>query len=156
MGAPTASPTRPAPWPSASGGCSADEICADHEELARELALFDEVADEADDAAATSFRKDVDRAYGLLTDRLLPHVHAEQDFRTRLAVHDHRHVRDEEDHGEIERLTARLAVLRSQLVMHDERRTRRELRHVLYELHALTGMHFYDELGRQRAAAGGR
>lgn len=155
MGAPTEAPPRHDPG-SAPGGCRADELCAEHTELARQLGVFDAVADEADEASATSLRRDVDRVYRSLTDRLLPHLHAERDLHTRLAIRDHRHVRDEEDHGEIERLAARLAVLRSQLVIGDDRRTRRDLRHVLYELHALTRLHFTDELERLRTVAGGR
>lgn len=155
MGAPTEAPPRHDPG-TAPGGCRADELCAEHTKLVCQLALFDAVADEVEEVDAASLRKDVDRAYALLTDRLLPHIHAEHDLHTRLAIHDHRRVRDEDDHGEIERLSARVAVLRSKLVG-DDPRARRDIRHVMYELHALTRLHFTDELERQGvAAAGGR
>ncbi len=151
MGAPTEAPPR-----HEHSGCLADELCAEHTELAGQITLFDAVADEVEEADVTSLRKDVDRAYLLLTDRLLPHILAEHDLHTRLALHDHRRVRDEEDHGEIARLSARVAVLRSALIIGDDRRARRDIRHVMYELHALTRLHFTDELERQSVATGGR
>ncbi len=146
MSAPTTSPTSQRHRPAVDGKCLADELGAEHKELARQLSLFDAVADEADVAPAAALRKDVDHAYGLLTKRFLPHAQAEHDLRTRLAVRDHRRVRDEEDHGEVERLAGRLSVLRSQLTRGDDRSARREIRHILYELHALTRLHFADEL----------
>lgn len=156
MGAPKASPTLDRQRPAVHGKCLADELCAEHKELAQQLSLFDAVANEVGAAPAPALRRDVDRAYELLTQRLLPHAQAEHDLRTRLAVHDHRRVRDEEDHGEVERLAGRLSVLRSQLTRGDDRSARREIRHILYELHALTRLHFADELLTPSARAEGR
>ena len=124
-----------------------DELCAEHKQLAQQLELLDSVADEVDSVPLDTLRKDVDRAYGLVTQRVLPHTRAEHALRTRLAAHDHRRVGAEEDHGEIRRLARVLAGLRSQLgKKEDVARAPRQIRHVLYELHALTRLHFADEL----------
>ncbi len=128
------------------GRCLADELSAEHKDLARQLSLFDTVADEVEAASADTLRRDVDLAYGLVADRVLPHAHAEHELHTRLAGRDHRRVREAEDHREVERLAARLAALRVELRKRDDKAARREIRHLLYELHALTRLHFADEL----------
>lgn len=146
MGSSTASRTPPKTASRARAGCLADDLCAEHKALARQLSLFDAVAEKTEAASTTTLRRDVDRAYVLLAERFLPHAHAEHGLRTRLATRDHRHIREAEDHGEIERLTARLSTLRDELRSADDEAARREIRHLLYELHALTRLHFADEL----------
>ncbi|MDE3112331.1 MAG: hypothetical protein KGN00_01305 [Chloroflexota bacterium] len=141
----TSTTTRPAAA-RARGGCLSDELCAEHKELARQLELFDAVAEKTEAASTTVLRREVDRAYVLLSERLLPHARAEHELRTRLASRDHRHIREAEDRREVERLTARLAERRAALARIGDAATRREIRHLLYEIHALTRLHFADEL----------
>ena len=136
--------------------CLRDELSAEHKALAQALQLLDSVADEVDSVPHGTLRKDVDRVYGLVTQRVLPHARAEHDLRTRLAVHDHQRVGVEEDRLEIGRLARRLARLRSQLARGDASHAPRQIRHVLYELHALTRLHFADELVGSPADREGR
>ncbi|MBU6423180.1 MAG: hypothetical protein KGQ88_03995 [Chloroflexi bacterium] len=135
------------------GGCLSDDLCAEHKELAAQLELFDAVAEKTEGASGVVLRREVDRAYALLSERLLPHARAEHDLRTRLATRDHRHIREAEDRREVERLTSRLADLRASLPRGADKVARREIRHLLYELHALTRLHFADELSRPGAGS---
>ncbi len=145
-GRPTGAQRTHSPAVPGRGRCLSDDLCAEHKELAWQLELFDAVAEKTEGAPTPVLRREVDRAYVLLRERLLPHALAEHDLRTRLAARDHRHIREAEGRREIERLTARLGELRSTLTTGSDKALRREIRHLLYELHALTRLHFADEL----------
>lgn len=132
--------------------CLSDEICAEHGELAREIGMFDLVADEVGKVPLEKLRTDVDRVYGLLTQRVIPHMRAEHELRTRLAVRDHVRIGPEEDHGEIGNLARQLSRLRSHIAKGDAGDAPAGARHILYELHALTRLHFADELLDRPAA----
>jgi len=127
--------------------CLSDRLAAEHRELARELGLFLRVGDEADEAPRAAFLRDVDRVSGWLTQRVIPHIHAEHELRARLAVRDHRPVAEHEGHAAIAELARRLAELRTRLKKSDDHHVRAEVRRVLDELYALTRLHFEDEVG---------
>jgi hypothetical protein len=124
----------------------ADCLCEEHHALAAQLVLLDQVADEIGRVNGDTLRRDVDRAYDLVAHKVLPHEKAERILRARLAAHDCRDIEVDEDSGEARRLVARLAGLKVNLARSDTDRTRAEVRHTLYELHALTRLHFVDEL----------
>ncbi len=125
---------------------SAECICDEHRSLATQLGLLDEVADEIGNVSIDVLRRDVDRVYDLIARKILPHEKAERVLRDRLAERDRRHIDADTDHGEARRLVARLAGLKLSLARGDSGGAPAEIRHALYELHALTRLHFADEL----------
>lgn len=138
----------------------AECLCDEHRALATQLAMLDEVADEVGTVSVDVLRRDVDRVYDLVARRVLPHVKAERVIRARLAERDCRHVEVDHDSSEARRLVARLAGLKVSLARGGSARAPAEIRHALYELHALTRLHFADELraceDARRASSGAR
>jgi len=124
----------------------ADALCAEHRLLATQLELLDEVADEVDTATAEHLRRDVDRAYDLLARKVLPHEKAELSLRTRLATRDAKPLEVDHDHEETCRLVARIGALKARLARGDTAEAPAEIRQALYELHALTRLHFADQV----------
>lgn len=132
----------------------ADCLCEEHRALARELVLLDEAADEVGTAELDTLRSDVDRAYDLVARKVLPHVKAEHDLRRRFQVRDCQPTEVDDADRETRQLVARLGALKSRLAAGDTERTPAEIRHVLYELHGLTRLHFADQAVRPRHAVG--
>jgi len=132
-----------------------DCLYEEHKALAREVVLLRTVADAIATAPHDRLLADIDRAFVLLTQRIAGHVRAERDQRTRLAHRDHYRVEPEVDRREVDRLTRQLGALKVRLARGDTDNTLEEIRRVLYELHALTRLHFADELVEMVSGAPG-
>lgn len=123
-----------------------DCLCDEHRELALRLSLLDEVAEKVDHVSAAELLRDVYRVYDLVAHEIVPHMRAEEMLLMRLAERDRRHVHADRESTEMRDLIARLAGLKTSLSRGDVTHAPAEIRHVLFELHALTRLHFADEL----------
>jgi len=124
----------------------------EHRALAQEVALLKAVADTIAGRSPEHAIDDADRVL-ILLERVASHARAERELRFRLAYRDCRPVAAEFDRVEVERLTRRLGAPTARLARGDAETALEEIRGLLYELHALTRLHFADELGD--AADGG-
>ena len=132
----------PAPRPADT---PAECLCDEHHALAGELPLLDQVADEIGAVSADALLGDVYRVYDLVAKRVIPHMAAERVLHARLAERDRRHLDVDHEIAETRELVGRLAGLKTSLARGD-RGAPGDIRHVLYALHALTRLHFADEL----------
>ena len=123
-----------------------DCLSEEHKALAKEVILLRVVADAIATAPHDRLLTDIDRAFVLLASRIAPHASAERDLRTRRAHRDHCRVDPEVDRLEADRLTRQLGALKARLARGDTDTTLEEIRRLLYELHALTRLHFADVL----------
>lgn len=122
------------------------DLSEEHKALAKEIILLRVVADAIATTPPDRLLTDLDRAFVLLAQRIAPHARAERDQRTRLAHRDHCRVDREVDRLEADRLTQQLGALKVRLARGDTDSTLEEIRRLLYELHALTRLHFADEM----------
>lgn len=118
---------------------------SEHRALAKEVVLLKTVADAIAGHAPEQALDHLDRALALL-DRVASHARAEHERRFRLAYRDCRPVAAEFDRVEADRLTQRLGARKAGLARGDAGSAIEEIRRLLYELHALTRLHFADEL----------
>jgi len=117
----------------------------EHRALAQEVVLLKTLANSIASSAPQYALHDVDRAL-ILLERVASHARVEHEFRFRLAYHDHQRVATEFDRVEADRLSQRLGALKAHLATGDAETAPEEIRPLLYELHALTRLHFADEL----------
>ena len=117
----------------------------EHRGLAKEVVLLRTVADTIAGSSPEHALDHVDRAL-ILLERVASHARAEHKSRIRLAFRDCRPVATEFDRVEVDRLTRRLGALRASLARGDAETALEEIWRLLYELHALTRLHFADEL----------
>ncbi len=137
---------------SAVGSAAVERISVtEHRALAKEVVLLKTLADTIADSSPEHAIERVDRALMLL-ERVASHARAEHELRFRLAYRDHRPVAVGSDRVEADRLTQRLGALKAGRARGEAETTLEEIRCLLYELHALTRLHFADELV---GAAGG-
>lgn len=120
---------------------SVNEHCA----LAQEVVLLKTVANTIARSSPQHALDDVDRAL-ILLERVASHARVEHELRFRLDYRDHVSVATEFDRVEADRLTRRLAALKARLARGDAETALEGIRCLLYELHALTRLHFADEL----------
>ncbi len=124
----------------------------EHRALAKDVVLLKSVADTIAGHSLEHALHHLDRALTLL-ERVASHARAERERRFRLAYRDCRPIAAEFDRLEADRLTRRLGALRANLASGDAGPAVEQVRRLLYELHALTRLHFADELAG--AADGG-
>lgn len=124
----------------------------EHHALAQEVVLLKTLANTIASSSPQHALDDVDRAL-ILLERVASHARLEHERRFRLAYRDHVSVATEFDRVEADRLTRRLGALKASLARGDAETALEEIRPLLYELHALTRLHFADELAD--AAVGG-
>ncbi len=117
----------------------------EHRALAKEVALLRTVADTIAGHRLEHALDHLDRAL-ILLERVASHARAERERRFRLAYRDCRPVAAEFDRVEADRLTQRLGARKASLARGDAGTAIEEIRRLLYELHALTRLHFADEL----------
>lgn len=97
-----------------------------------------------------TLRSEFDRADDLLAENVLPHLRTADDLQSDLVRHDYAHVAAHPDHDEAERLTSKLGGLRARVTRGETEDAPREIRRILYELHALTRPHFAAERQQKR------
>lgn len=122
----------------------------EHRELFPHVEQLRLAADEVGEVSPEATRRAVNEAYAFLTEHLLPHALAEEAAlypvvgRAMGALEATATMR--RDHAEIGRLTEELGALRARLAAgaFDEA-LQRELRRMLYGLHALVALHFAKE-----------
>mgnify|MGYP001579244033 FL=1 len=117
----------------------------EHRTLAKEVVLLKTVADSIAGHSPEHALDRVDHALTLL-ERVASHARAEHERRFRRASRDCRPVAAEFDRVEADRLTQRLGARKAGLARGDAGTALEESRRLLYELHALTRLHFADEL----------
>lgn len=117
----------------------------EHRALAKDVVLLKRVADTIAGPSLDHALDHLDRALTLL-ERVASHARVEHERRFRLAYRDCRPVAAEFDRLEVDRLTQRLGALTASLARGDAETALAEIRRLLYELHALTRLHFADEL----------
>jgi len=125
---------------------------AEHEALASQLARLETVADAigGERLPLETLRTELDRAYDLLAEKVLPHIRKADDLQRDLVRHDYAHVVARPDHDETERLTSKLGGLRARMTRGETEGAPRDIRRILYELHAVTRPHFADERQKKR------
>ncbi|MDE3102295.1 MAG: hypothetical protein KGJ98_08675 [Chloroflexota bacterium] len=116
-----------------------------HCALAKEVLLLETVANTIARSSPQHALDDVDGAL-ILLERVASHARVEHELRFRLAYRDHQRVAIEFDRVEADRLTRRLGALSASLARGDAETALEEIRPLLYELHALTRLHFAGEL----------
>lgn len=126
---------------------SLEELWADHATLASELRLLDSVADAigGEELPPETLRAALDRAYDLVAGKVLPHIRTADDLQRISAGHDYAPAPVHRDHDAAEELSARLGGFRGRVARGDIEGTPREIRRLLYEIHALTRPHFADQ-----------
>lgn len=131
-----------------------DRLWEQHEALASQLALLETVADAigGERLPLETFRAELDRAYDLLAGKVLPHIRTADDLQSCLVRHDYAHAASHSDHDEAERLTNKLEGFRARVTRGETEGAPREIRRILYELHALTRSHFADERQQKRCS----
>lgn len=117
----------------------------EHRALAQEVVLLKTLANTIAGSSPQHALDDVDRAL-ILLEQVASHARVEHEFRFRLAHRDHRPCATGSDRVEADRLTQCLAALRASLARGEVETAREEIRCLLYELQALTRLHFADEL----------
>jgi hypothetical protein len=124
----------------------AERLWREHDVLASELARLESAAEVMgnDNVPLSALRSELDRAYELLAGRVVPHMHSADDYQRALARHDYVSAPARPEHEEAERLTSKLARVRDRVMADNIAGARRETSRLLYELHALTRLHFGD------------
>jgi transaldolase len=124
----------------------ADQLWAEHATLAAQLALLESVADAIGEERLPPemLRAEVDRAYDLVVQKVLPHIRTADDLQRGIVRHDDAQTPVHPDHDEAERLSSTLAGFRARVARGEIEGAPREIRRILYELHALTRPHFAD------------
>jgi iron-sulfur cluster repair protein YtfE (RIC family) len=122
----------------------------EHRELLPHIQELRSVADAVGTTSIERLRAQVNAVYAFLTEHLIPHAHAEDaalyPVIGRLMGAAQATATMSRDHVEVGRLTAELDLLRRKLALADlDDRSARELRRVLYGLHALVSLHFAKE-----------
>ena len=127
------------------------ELREEHRALIPSVEHLRSAADHVGADSAATTKAAVDHAYGFLVHELLPHAHAE-DHALYPVVGNVMGAPDatrtmSRDHVEVERLTAELGALASQIDVYGrlDGGLVRELRRVLYGLYALVRVHFAKE-----------
>jgi hypothetical protein len=126
-----------------------NEHCA----LAKEVVLLRTAADTIARCSPEGVLDHAERAL-ILLERVASHVRAEQEPRCRIAFRDHRPCCTDLDRVEVDRLTRRLGELKTLCARDHAASALEEIREVLYELHALTRLHFAGELIDAAGGAG--
>ncbi len=122
-----------------------------HEEHQALLPHIDElrvIADRFDEIPPHDVRYNLDRVYEFLTEHLIPHAEAEEDALypavAKILGSPQATATMSRDHIEVSRLTEQLGWLRSEATIFDVEQMK-NLRRVLYGLHALLRVHFAKE-----------
>ena len=131
-----------------------DRLWEEHDALASQLALLKTVADAigGERLPLETLRAELDRAYDLLAGKVLPHIRTADDLQSCLVRHDYAHAATHSDHDEAERLTCTLEGFRTRVARGEIEGAPREIRRILYELHALTRPHFVNERTQKRCS----
>ena len=126
---------------------SLDQLWADHATLASQLGLLERVADVigGEDLPPETLRAELERAYDLVAGKVLPHIRTADDLQRISAGHDYARAPVHPDHDQAEQLSSTLEGFRARVARGDVEGTPREIRRILYQLHALTRPHFADQ-----------
>jgi hypothetical protein len=124
----------------------ADRLWREHDVLASQLARLESAADVVgnEELPLSALRSELDRAYELLAEHIVPHMRSADEYQKALTRRDYVSAPARPEHEEAERLTSKLARVRDRVSGDNISRARRETRRLLYELHALTRPHFGD------------
>ena len=131
---------------------SSEQLWREHGTLAAQLERLERAAEVIADTRLPlpTRRSELDRAYEFLTTQIVPHLRRADEYQRELLVRrDYGRPRPRPENDEAERLTAKLGGLRDNV----GRGTGggdapREIRRVLYEVHALTRPHFEIDLSQ--------
>jgi hypothetical protein len=126
---------------------SLDQLWADHATLASQLGLLERVADVigGEELPPETLRAELDRAYDLVAGKVLPHIRTADDLQRISAGRDYAPTPVHPDHDAAEELSSTLEGFRARVARGDTAGAPREIRRLLYQLHALTRPHFADQ-----------
>lgn len=127
----------------------ADRLWREHNELASELTRIERAAEAIGDLQlpASALLSELESAHELLAGRIVPHLRSADDYQKALARRDYVSSRAHPEHEEAERLASKLGRLRERVSGGNVDRARRDVRRLLYDLHALTRPHFGAQRG---------
>jgi hypothetical protein len=125
----------------------ADRLWQEHDLLASQLVRLETAAAVMGDERLpmSALRSELDHAYELLAQHVVPHIYAADDYRRALARRDYVSPPARREHEEAKLLTSRLGRLREHVSESNVAVVRDDARRLLYELHALTRPHFADQ-----------
>ncbi len=132
--------------------CFADRLQEEHEALASQLARLETMANgiAGEGLPLETLRSELDCACDLLAGKVLPHLRTADAFRSELVKRDYVRAETHPDHDEAEKLTSELGALRARVNSGETKDAPHEIRRILYELHALTRLHFAGDCQENR------
>jgi hypothetical protein len=121
-----------------------EELWHEHDVLGAQLDSVERAAHVVADLSAPleTRRAELDRAYTLLAEQIVPHLRKSRAYESALVRRDYTHPPDRPEHERAERLTSKLGGLRDRVATGRARGVPSEIGRILDQLHALARPHF--------------